>query len=57
MRDLLTEELGKKSLREWGLEIEADPISLQSRILENPTIYKGNQEISCDERLLQNLPI
>ena len=54
MCNLLFEQ---KSIKNWGLEIEPIPISVQSKILEAPQIFSQNQVIQINDNVLRRLPI
>ena len=47
----------QKSMASWGLEIEQDPISLDSFVLTAPQMLLGNQIIQCSEQAMKRAPI
>lgn len=48
----------QQSLKQWGLEIESEPMALTSKILPLPRIQlKSGDIIECHPNELRNLPI
>jgi hypothetical protein len=48
----------QKALKDWGISIEAEPITIQSTILPMPVInLKGGDQSSCNEQTLRRLGI
>jgi hypothetical protein len=57
IQDMCRELFSKKSIKQWGLELEPQPIRMSTSILAAPRIFKQNQVINCDENALRRLPI
>jgi len=57
IQDMCRELFSKKSIKQWGLELEPQPIRMSTSILAAPRILKQNQVINCDESVLRRLPI
>ena len=51
------ELFNQKCIKDWGLQLEADPQTMSTNILCPPKIFKSNQIIHCDEAALRRLPI
>jgi hypothetical protein len=39
----------QQRIRDWGLELEMDPVKLRTNVLCQPKIWKQDQVINCDE--------
>lgn len=49
--------LQQKAMKDWGIQIEAEPVSIDSFVLNAPQIIASNQLIHCSEQALRKLPI
>lgn len=47
----------QQPFKDWGLEINKNPMSIDSKILPLPTIQTSNGYQTCDERILKNIPV
>jgi hypothetical protein len=50
---------GAENLAQWGIEIEAEPINVNSRKLAVPMLdhKSGSDDLFCSERLLKQMPV
>ena len=58
IEDFSYDLFGQKALKDWGVIIDNEPITIESQILPLPTIDLANGRQSlCDQQTLRNLPI
>lgn len=50
---------GAENLAQWGIEIEAEPLNVNSRKLAVPMLdhKSGQDDLFCSERLLKQMPV
>ena len=48
----------QQTLKDWGVKIDVNPVSLESNVLPTPMIAFGNGRTdACDSNVLRKLPI
>ena len=57
IENMAKELFNQKCIKDWGLQLEADPQTMSTNVLCPPKIFKSNQIIHCDEAALRRLPI
>lgn len=49
--------LAQKSMKDWNIVVDQDPIQMQTNILQTPQMICNNQIIRCDEQALRKQSI
>jgi len=58
IQDFSHDLFSQKSLKDWGISIESEPLEIMSTILPMPTIELSNgKTAACDQNCLRTLPI
>lgn len=45
--------INQKAIKDWNIEVEAEPVGMQSTIMTAPMMVSGKQIVKCDDNSLR----